>query len=144
MKHFGSYFEYEQERNDDLMRAYHEDIAACKVIRMPEVWQRVANMPAARFWVSEERATFVVSKMIKGQKIESMRPLRKEMYQEIYNRVKLMLQHNPQLSVSQCCYRVVASPAPKFYMTPLSVRQTIYKIKRKWYQERKKKLRFSF
>lgn len=144
MKHFGSYFEYEQERNADLMRAYREDLETCKVIRLPEVWRRIANMPSARFWVSEERATVVVSKMLKGECPNNMRPLKKEMYLEICRRVKLLLDRQPDMSVFQCCVQVVNSPAPKFYMTPLSIRETIYKIKRQWYNERKKKLRFLF
>lgn len=144
MKHFGSYFEYEQERNADLMRAYREDLETCKVIRLPEVWRRIANMPSARFWVSEERATVVVSKMLKGECPNNMRPLKKEMYLEICRRVKLLLDCQPDMSVFQCCVQVVNSPAPKFYMTPLSIRETIYKIKRQWYNERKKKRRFLF
>lgn len=120
------------------MRAYHEDIAACRVIRLPEVWQRIACMPAARFYVSEERAAVVVSKMLKGDRLETMRPLKREMYEEICRRVQLLLDIRPELSVSQCCMLVVNAPAPKFYMTPLSIRETIYKIKRQWYSERKK------
>lgn len=126
------------------MRAYHEDLAACDVIRLPEVWQRIANSPSARFWVSEERAAVVVAKMLKGDKLISMRPLKREMYAEICRRVCSMREAEPSLSIFQCCIKVVNSPAPKFYMTPLSIRETIYKIKRQWYNERKKKLRFLF
>lgn len=126
------------------MRAYNEDISSCKVIRLPEVWQRIANMPSARFWVSEERAAIVVARMLKGDKLEKMRPLKREMFTEIFKRVKKVLEGEPELSIYNCCIRVVNTPAPKFYMTPLSIRETIYKIKRQWYKERKKKLRFLF
>lgn len=126
------------------MRAYNEDISSCKVIRLPEVWQRIANMPSARFWVSEERAAIVVARMLKGDKLEKMRPLKREMFTEIFKRVKKVLEGEPELSIYNCCIRVVNTPAPKFYMTPLSIRETIYKIKRQWYKERKKKSRFLF
>lgn len=144
MKNFGSCFEYEQERNADLIRAYHEDISSCEVIRLSEVWQRIASMPSARFWVSEERAAIVVARMMKGDKLEKMRPLKREMFTEIFKRVKKVLEGEPELSIYNCCIRVVNTPAPKFYMTPLSIRVTIYKIKRQWNKERKKKLRFLF
>lgn len=126
------------------MRAYHEDIRSCEVIRLPEVWKRIACMPSVRFWVSEERAAIVVGKMLRGEKLEKMRPLKKEMYEEICRRVKELQEKEPGMSIYQCCIQVVNSPAPKFYMTPLSIRETIYKIKREWFKERKKKYRFLF
>lgn len=82
--------------------------------------------------------------MLKGDKLEKMRPLKREMFTEIFKRVKKVLEGEPELSIYNCCIRVVNTPAPKFYMTPLSIRETIYKIKRQWYKERKKKLRFLF
>lgn len=139
LKNYGSFFEYEQERNADLIRAYREDISSCKVIRLSEVWQRIANMPSARFWVSEERAAIVVAKMMHGDKLEGMRPLKREMFFEIFRRVKKLRAEYPDVSIYKCCIRVVSSPAPKFYMTPLSIRETIYKIKRSWYKERRSK-----
>lgn len=139
LKNYGSFFEYEQERNADLIRAYREDISSCKVIRLSEVWQRIANMPSARFWVSEERAAIVVAKMMHGDKLEGMRPLKREMFFEIFRRVKKLRAEFPDVSIYTCCIRVVCSPAPKFYMTPLSIRETIYKIKRSWYKERRSK-----
>ena len=144
MKHIGSFFEYEQQRNDDLIRAFKKDIETCKVIRMPEVWQRVANSPASRFWVSEERAAIVIAQMMKGDNLEKMRPLKREMYLEIYKRVKKILDAKPNTTVLNACIAAVNSPAPKFYMTPKSVKETVYKIKRKWYENRNKKLKHLF
>ena len=144
MKHLGSYFDYEQERNEDLMRAYHEDLAACEVICLPEVWERIANMPSARFWVSEERAAVVIGKMMKGDRLTNMRALKREMFYEIFHQVKILQEAHPQMSLYQCCIKVVNSPAPKFYMTPLSIRETIYKIKREWYEKRKRKYQHLF
>ena len=144
MKANGCTFECEAERNADLMRAYHEDIASCDNINLSEVWKRIADMPSARFWVSEERAAIVVSRMMKGDNLHYMRPTKREMFQEIHSRVMALLADNPSLSIYMCCIKVVSMPAPKFYMTPLSIRQTIYKIKRAWYKERKQKLRHLF
>lgn len=144
MKRIGSFFEYEKQRNDDLLRAYRKDIETCKVIRMPEVWQRVANSPSVRFWVSEERAAIVVAQMMKGDRLSNMRPLKKEMYYEIFRRVRKQLRQYPQMSVLTACIKVVNSPAPKFYMTPKSVKVTIYKIKNQYFEKRKKLLMHTF
>ena len=139
MKKYGSVFEYKQERDADLMRAYREDIASCKVIHLPEVWKRMANMPSSRFWVSEERAAIVTRQLMKGEKIEYMRPLKREMFFEIYHRVMVMRKKYPEKSINCCCLEVVKGPAPKFYMSSLSIRVTIYKIKKQWYNEKMKR-----
>ena len=71
-----------------------------------------------------------------------MRPCKREMFHEIYKRVVRLRLQKPELSIYKLCFTVVNQPAEKFYMTPLSIRETIYKIKRDFYKERKKKLKF--
>ena len=109
-----------------------------------EVWREIAESPSTRFWVSEERAAIVIARVIKGDTLSYMRPLRREMFMEIYRRVLDIKSVRQELSLRACCAKAVCTPAPKFYMTPLSVRQTIYKIKRKCLEEAKKRRRFFF
>ena len=137
MKHFGNYIQHRKQRNDDLIRAYRQQLHRSKVIRLDEIWHKIADMPSKRFWVSEERAAIVISKMMKGDTLHNMRPLKKEMFQEIYNRVNHIRKKQPSISVYKCCIVACNSPAPKFYMTPLSIRQTIYKIKKEWKKQQK-------
>ena len=144
MKALGSFFEYEQERNEDLSLAFRKQISACQFISIPEICKAVVNMPARRFWVSEERATIVISSMLRGDDLRNMRQNKREMFLEIYNRVMKLKEEYPDASISQLVFKVVNQPAPKFYMTPLSAKVIFYKIKRKWYEERKRKLRFLF
>ena len=99
-------------------------------------------MPASRFWVSEERAAIVVSRMLKGDTLKYMRTCKREMFFEIYEKVLKLQQQKPDLSIYKLCFIAVNQPAKKFYMTPLSIRETIYKIKRDFYKERKRKLKF--
>ena len=98
MKYFGSVFECEQERNEDLMRAYHEQIIACDIIRMPDIFKRLVNMPSKRFWVSEDRAYIVILDLLKGKSLDNMIPTRKEMYQEIFRRFQIHKSNEPYLS----------------------------------------------
>ena len=139
MKHFGSNFYYEKLRNEELMKAYRKAMHQTAHIRLNEICRTIADMPASRFWVSEERAAVVVAKMMKGESIDYMRPLKRSMFLEIYRRVTEMMRDNPGMPICKCCLKVVNSPAPKFYMTPLSIRQTIFKIKSGWYNERLKR-----
>lgn len=147
-KKCGSTFEYEAERNADLVRAYREQIARLyeekDSTNLDEVFTRTASAPARRFYVTPERAAIVVQQIHKGLSIASMRPPRREMFMEIYSRVRALRQEKPQWSLARLCTAVVQQPAPSFYLTPKSVKVIIYKIKRGWYEERKRKLRHLF
>ena len=141
MKHKGSTMEYSQERIEDLMRAYDEYISSCKYVRMPDDYKSIVEMPARRFWVSEIRATKVMYLMLKGNSLKNMRPLKREMFKEIYKRVTEMKKVNPDYTISMCCGIVVSQPAPKFYLTPGSAKIMVCKARKKWIQEKLKRLR---
>lgn len=142
MKHKGAIMEYSKERMDDLMRAYDEYISSCDYIRMPEVYKMIVNMPSRRFWVSDIRAALVISAMIRGETdLNTMWPLKKEMYEEIYSRVLTLQEKHPELTISELCAKVIAQPAPKFYLTPGSAKIMVCKARKQWIQEKWKKLR---
>lgn len=131
MKHKGAVMEYSMERMNDLMRAYDEYISSCDYIRMPEVYKVIVNMPSRRFWVSDIRAALVVSAMMRGANdLSGMWPLKKEMYEEIHTRVVALKSEHPELTISELCAKVIAQPAPKFYLTPGSSRIWILKKQR--------------
>lgn len=145
MKPHGSHFEYEEQRNDNLMAVYHEVIVKANYVRMPDIYEKVANSPSRRFWVSEERAAIVVSAMMRGDKLKNMRPLKREMYNEIYKRAMKLREENPSMPISQLVAMVVEQPAPKFYLTPGSAKVLICKIRKQWYYQRtKRRLRHLF
>lgn len=143
MKHHGSKFEYEEERNHDLMSVYHKLVSDSDLISLPQIYREVVNMPSARFWVSEERAAIVISAMAKGDELLSMRPTKREMFVEIYNRAMQIKKEFPSLSVYDIAFKVVRQPAPKFYITPGYAKNIIFYAKKKWYEARKQKLRLS-
>ena len=144
MKHKGSKFEYEDERDKDLMRAYHEQIASCDTIVLSDIFRNVVEMPSARFWVSEERAAIVIAKMFRGDKLEKMRPNAREMYFEIYKRVVSEREKYPDKSIAEIVFNVIRQPAPKFYLTPDSARVIVTRIKREKYSKVFKRLRHMF
>lgn len=132
--------EYTAERIEDLMRAYDEYISSCEYIRMPEVYANIVNMKSRRFWVSDVRATKVVYSMFRGVPLKNMRPLKREMFEEIFRRVVAMKKEHPERSIRTCCCIVVAQPAPKFYLTPGSAKIMVCKSRKKWINEKLKKL----
>lgn len=136
--------EYSQERSDDLMRAYDEYISSCEYISMPDVYNKIVNMPSRRFWVSDKRAYTVVSAMIRGEeKLNGMWALKKEMYEEIYRRVVSLRKTHINLSISELCAIAVMQPAPKFYLTPGSAKAMVCKARREWIRRKRQKLYLS-
>ena len=107
MKHKGSKFVYEDERDKDIMRAYHEQLASCDTIVLSDIFRKVVEMPSVRFWVSEERAAVVIGSMLRGDKLEKMRPNAREMYFEIYKRVVCEREKYPDKSIAEIVLHVI-------------------------------------
>lgn len=142
MKCPGAIMEYAAERLDDLMRAYYEYIAGCRYIRMAEVYRVIVAMPSRRFWVSDVRATKVVCAMLAGDNVTArMRPLKREMFEEIFRRAVDLHSRRPALSMHACCSIVISEPAPKFYLTPGSAKIMICKARKIWARKTLQRLR---
>ena len=130
MKPHGSKFEYEKQRNEDLMRAFNELIEAAPYICLSSIYSQLVNRPSSRFWVSEERAAIVIAAMMKGDRLERMRPNKREMFYEIYRRAMILKKEKPTLSIFELAFQVVKQKAPKFYLTPGSAEVIIYRTKK--------------
>ena len=135
MKYFGSILDFTKQRNADLMRVYRDRLAEASIIVMPVIFQLVADSPASRFWVSEERAAIVISAMAAGKPMPRMRSNKREMFTEIYRRYLVMREDYPDKSVYELVTKIVNQPAPKFYLTPRTVGEFIYRIKNGWYDK---------
>lgn len=134
-KHFGSIMDFARQRNDDIMRAYREQLALANYIIMPEIFKKVAEAPAKRFWVSEERAAVEVSRMLVGKPFSRMRTNKREMFKEIFRRYIALHDLHPDKSLFELVSIVVHQPAPKFYLTPRTVGEFVYRIKNGWYDK---------
>lgn len=142
MKHTGALMEYSQERSDALMKAYDEYISSCSHINMSEVYNKIVNTPADRFWVSDKRADTVISTIIRGEsRLDKMRPLKREMYEELYRRVIELKKIHPDFSTFKLCSIVVLQPAPKFYLTPGTAKTMVCKARKEWIRRKHVRLR---
>lgn len=121
LKHFGSKCDFNSQRDQDLLRAFRNELAICDSIHMEKIAKRIAISPSCRFWVSEERALNVVNSIRQGKTLDSMRPTKRRMFTEIYKRFMSLLESNPDASPTDLIYKVVNSPAPEFYMTWKSI-----------------------
>lgn len=136
----GSTLEYSDERITALMLEYERYIDSCNYIRMSEVFEHIVNQPCRRFWVSEIRAAVVIADMLKGNSLDNMHSAKKEMFQEIYNRVIRLRSRNPGMSIYQMVSTIIRQPAPKFYLSPSSAKIMFYKARKKWYEKKMRKL----
>lgn len=135
MKYYGSILDFTQERNQELMRVYQEELSKAGYIVMTKIFEQVANSPCSRFWVSEERAAIVISTLLAGKVIPNMRKNKREMFDEIFRRFLIAREQYPEKSIYALAIMVVNQPAPKFYMTPRTVGELIYRIKNGWYEK---------
>ena len=117
------------------MRVYQEELSKAGYIVMPKIFEQVANSPCSRFWVSEERAAIVISTLLAGKVIPNMRKNKREMFDEIFRRFLIAREQYPEKSIYALAIMVVNQPAPKFYMTPRTVGELIYRIKNGWYDK---------
>ena len=138
MKYFGSTLRFTESRNNDLMRVYRSLISKTDYINVIDIFEQVALSPASRFWVSEDRAAAVISAMHSGKKLPAMLPNKREMFEEIYRRFLKERQLHPDKSLYWLVATVVNQPAPKFYFTPRTVGEIIYRIKNGWYDRPRK------
>lgn len=129
MKKKGSKFEYERERDDALFNAYRTALSQCTRVKKVEIYRVVARMPSPRFWVSPERATIVISRMLRGDELHYMTPLKRKMFREIYDRYVDEFQKRPEESVYNIVFDIVHQQAPSFYLTPGSVKTILCRIK---------------
>lgn len=117
------------------MWVYQEELSKAGYIVMPKIFEQVANSPCSRFWVSEERAAIVISTLLAGKVIPNMRKNKREMFDEIFRRFLIVREQYPEKSIYALAIMVVNQPAPKFYMTPRTVGELIYRIKNGWYDK---------
>lgn len=118
MKKRNSTSEFNAHRNTVLLENFRSAIANQSRIETVKAFQTAADMPAPRFWVSEQRAAVVISKMLAGEPLpEGTFEKKREMYEELCARVKEMRALEPDRTISSLVMEAVNSPAPSSYMS---------------------------
>lgn len=136
MKYFGSIMDFTHERNEDLMRVFREFFDKSDFIIISDLFQRVADSPSKRFWVSENRAAVVISAMLAKKRLPKMNPNKQEMFNEIFRRFNILREQRPDISFRELIAEVISQPAPKFYLAPRTVCEYFYRIKNGWYRNK--------
>lgn len=119
--------DYEEERATDLVNVYRCYLSACDFVCMGDVWRELAAWPAQRFYVSERRAKETVKRLLKGDELKDMHPLKREMFKEIFRRVTILHERSPKRRLHSLCAEVVMQPAPGFYLSASSIKAIVRK-----------------
>lgn len=139
MKKKGAKMEFHDDRLNDVLFKY---MRLSKVLKRKIVlsdYEKISKMPTRRFWVSEERAYCVIKALMSGKSFPKISRSRKEMFSDIKERVTVFMEEDKSLSLMDACAKAIAMPAPRLYLTPLTIKTLISANRRKWIQERKRK-----
>lgn len=128
MRKKGCVCEFTQERDEELVRCFRRQLASVRVIDLPKIFRELPEMGASRFFVSEMRAREIVGYHMRHGVWKVKSKVRREMFEEIERRVLEAMAEEPSLSMSDAMFEVVNSPAPRFYLTPRTVRTLIYEL----------------
>lgn len=131
MKKQGNVSDFLEDRDRDLHRSFMEVLRSSTDMPLREMFGAAAARPASRFWVSEGRAAIVISAMKRGMVSERMFHKRREMFEEIYRRVELKMDADPNLCLTHAVNATIYETAPEFYLTPESARCIIYRMRSK-------------
>lgn len=138
----GSISAHLRQRDEALLAAWRRVAAGMDEMDTDEVARRVADSPAPRLFVSEERAAVVVGRMLKGQPVRLAGAVKREMYELLLYRVRRLMQNGQATTIAAAIRTALAQPAPKFYLTPGSVKVILYRLRRRaWYERRQRLLR---
>lgn len=139
MRHKGSISEDAIAMREDFYKSYKKILASSSYIKLRDVIRKVINSPTPRFYVSPERALAVIQKIKKGDDVSYMSESRKDMYTEIYSRVRSHLELNPYSTIKEAIIKVINSPAPKFYINEGTAIVTLHYIKKQCIEQLRQK-----
>lgn len=130
MRTIGSVSDFITQRNNSILSHYRKLAKQSAVINIAKISNIISNSPAPRFWVSEERATIVVSAMLTGRADKylpaSTRNLKKRMFEDICNKVVCIMEENQDATIANAVWLAVNSRAPQYYMCPRTIADIIY------------------
>ncbi|MCH5242965.1 MAG: hypothetical protein J1F67_11220, partial [Muribaculaceae bacterium] len=111
MKKKNSICEFASHRSECLLKNFRESLARQSQISKIKAFQDAAEAPAPRFWVSEARATRIISLMMKNERtgseiLEGMHSEKRKMYEEIYRRTVAMKEEHPEMALGDIVFEV--------------------------------------
>lgn len=95
-------------------------------VSMKDIAAEMMNKEAPRFFTSLSTAQRIISKMYRGMEISFTNRNKKEMYEEIFRRVKKAVQRG-ELENYIDIEEIITQPAPSYYVNKITMRSIIYR-----------------
>lgn len=129
MKKKCCYIEYDKER---ALSVYHTCLEIMKQVRhinIVEIFHAASKCPSPRFWVSEERAIYVLRKMLfNNDRLLYMHPSKRNMFYAIlYACVRIRKEYGYTLNNS--IRLAIYEEAPSYFLSPNSIKTIYYHYK---------------
>lgn len=109
-----------EEMSRDLLKVYREECRNYSGYLQTEIFKLTVNHPAPRFYVDARRAHQHISPLLRGDrsKLDKMKPLRREMYEDLFDVVMRLSQKKKfwGKSLYSILRQAVMEPAPRFYI----------------------------
>lgn len=120
------------ERDYDILNVHDRVLkelgSSAKYKSRQEIFSKVANSEAKQFYVSPEEATRIISRINQGQDTGIKNIERREMYYDIHKKFLELKNEYPAITVKDAIYRIIYSPAPRFYIRPNSLKVLFHHI----------------
>lgn len=140
MKKKNSTSEFTSQRNAVLVDHFRKQLALRSQICLDKAFKNAVVQEVPRFWVSEQRAAVVISRMLKGETdLSGMYEEKRAMYEEIFRRVSELKELNPQSPVCDLVYEVVNQSAPRSFISWQRAKNIIYAERKRRRMERRLK-----
>lgn len=126
-------FEYIDERDEALYKAYLEALKKKQVKSHTEAIIEAINTPTKRFWISPHHACRKILKFKKMKEMGNARPIREEALKEIFA-IYEKLETKPTFKGASAFFITtfaVQHEAPKFYISPTRAGAIISRMKRR-------------
>lgn len=131
------------EMKRDLMRIYREESESYGGYVQTEIYQLTVRHPAPRFYINAKSAHRYISPMRRGDrsKIERLKPLQRQMYEDLFEVVISLSQKERNWDKSLYCIlrQAVLEPAPRFYIDTMRMGQ-IFREQRSIERQKRKEI----
>lgn len=128
-------------RDREILERYKSIAYDGRGLGWRNVYEELAESPSSRFWVGEQRALEAVRAILAGHTPCASR-LRNEMYTEIKERALRILGTRAAPTLADAVAEAVNSPAPKFYITPVSAMTVVSRAKKRRAEETMRRMMF--
>ena len=110
-----------------LYALYKKGLEEGKFTSMRDAGRYLCRQPAPCFYISPERASILVGRLIAGNPIDDLHKTQQRMVHKLFMMYKDFLCEHPDTTLSRVSIMniLVDGPAPEFYMTAGAIRKTL-------------------